>query len=53
MKKLTEQDLYVNYLVLMKLGFKDVHIQEAFLKAENFSIDSLLEWVYLLYIYAI
>ncbi|OUM67573.1 hypothetical protein PIROE2DRAFT_4981, partial [Piromyces sp. E2] len=47
LKKLTEQDLYSNYLVLMKLGFKDEHIQEAFLKAESFSIDSLLEWLYL------
>ncbi|ORX79894.1 hypothetical protein BCR32DRAFT_29287 [Anaeromyces robustus] len=47
LKKLTEQDLYINYLVLMKLGFKDTHIQEAFLKAESFSIESLLEWLYL------
>ncbi|ORX39465.1 P-loop containing nucleoside triphosphate hydrolase protein [Piromyces finnis] len=47
LKKLTEQDLYSNYLVLMKLGFKDEHIQEAFLKAESFSINSLLEWLYL------
>jgi len=46
LKKLTEQDLYINYLVLMKLGFKDEHIQEAFLRAESFSIESLLEWVF-------
>lgn len=42
-----EKDLYVNYSILLKLGFKENHVQEAFLKSDSFKLESLLEWLYI------